>query len=340
MAGPTCSEEETGLLTRASAFSGLTDLPSLTAEKLRETAEREGVDFATALLYDRVRHSPQHSQFISRIDQLQSPASKKSAGRDVIIAVVPAAFYREKPNSGADGRLVREEAVRLGLRCELVPVSSTGTLAQNAQIILDWLAKHGGETIIVVSLCKGGADVKFALGSNNSPGCFKNVLAWVNICGTLNGSPVAAWLLATKPRVFLAWLYCKCKGHNLAFLHELVPSLQSPLATPVKLPPFMQMVNVIGFPLQQHLTNRFMRMCHQRVSSQGPNDGGVLLADACHLPGVIYPVWGADHYLRPEARSRRIIAVILEYLTEDNRPAHGSANEIPASGQIVQTPWA
>jgi hypothetical protein len=292
------------------------------------------------LLYDRVTRSLQHSQFIARIDWLQSHASEQRARQDAIIGVVPAAFYRENPNSGADGKLVSEEAVRLGLRCELVPLLSTGTLAQNAKIILDWLTRHRGEKIIIVSLCKGGADVKFALGSKNSVGHFNSVLAWVNICGTLSGSPVAEWLLATKPRAFMAWLYCKCKGHNLAFLHELAPSLESPLSTPLKLPPSMQMINLTGFPFRQHLTNRFMRLCHERVSSQGPNDGGVLLADACHLPGAIYPVWGADHYLRPEARARNIIAAILKDLTDDSRETHGSTDEIPASGRIAQMPWA
>jgi len=297
------------------------------------------VDFATAWLYDRVKRAPQHAQFIARIDQLQSTAFEKNARRDAIIAVVPAAFYRENPNSGADGKLVCEEAVRLELRCELVPLSSTGTLEQNSKIILDWLAKHRGEKIIVVSLCKGGADVKFALCSKDAFEHFTGVLAWVNICGTLSGSPVVEWLLATKPRAFVAWLYCKCRGRNLAFLRELAPSLQSPLSAPLSLPPFVQMINVIGFPLRQHLTNRFMRLCHQRVSRQGPNDGGVLLAEVCHLPGVIYPIWGADHYLRPEARARQIIAAVLKYLTEDNQETHGSTDEIPASGRIARMPW-
>ncbi len=336
-----CAEEENALLARASAFPELSVLSLLTAEKLREIAIREGVDFATALLYDRVKRSPLHSPFIARIDQLQSRPRETDVSRDVIVAVVPAAYYKENPHSGADGRLVREEAVRLGLPCELIPLPSTGTLAENSKIILDWLARHRGGKIILISLCKGGADVKFALGSANAPENFRAVLAWVSICGTLNGSPVAEWLLATKPRFFVAWLYCKCKGHSLTFLRELAPSSRGPLSTALKLPASMPLIHLVGFPLRRHLTNRFMRQCHQRVSQQGPSDGGVLLADACHLPGVVYPVWGADHYLRPESRARRIIRAVLEYLTgDDNREELRLTNETPAIDRIAQMPLA
>lgn len=339
-AKPTFEEEEGVLLTRAASFPEFPSLAELSAERLREISAREGVEFATALLYDRVKRSPQQAAFIGQIDQWRSP-NHKSAAQQITVAVVPAAFYKENPDSGADGKMIREEAGRLKLRAELVPLSSTGTLAENSKIILDWLANHRGERIILISLCKGGADVKFALGSHNAQEHFRDVSAWVNICGTLNGSPVAEWLLATKPRFFVAWLYCKCRGHNTDFLRELAPSLQGPLSMPLKLPASTHLINIVGFPLRRHLTNRFMRLCYQRVSRQGPTDGGVLLADACHLPGVIYPVWGADHYLRPESRARQIISAVLEFLLMDNsRKGLCPENEIPAIGQTVQTPSA
>jgi hypothetical protein len=299
------------------------------------------VDFATALLHDRVKCSAQHGPFISRIDQWQTARSNPDYRQPITVAIVPAAFYKENPNSGADGRLVREEAARLGMRCELIPLSSTGMLAENAKTICDWLGAHGGERIILVSLCKGGADVKFALRDISSHEHFRGVFAWVNICGTLNGSPVAEWLLATKPGFFAAWVYCKIRGHNLAALREIATSPQNPLTAPLRLPESMRLISVVGFPLRRHLTNRFMRQCHQRVSMQGPTDGGLLLSDACHLPGRLYPVWGADHYLRPEARSRQIISAVLELLAaEKNPPAHGSASETLTTGQTTRTPSA
>jgi hypothetical protein len=334
-------ETENVLLARAAAFPEFANLEQLTAHTLRDLASREGVDFATAVLYDRVKRAPENAPFIAQIDRWQTGRCNPSARLQATVGIVPAAFYKESPKSGADGGLVREEASRLGIRCELVPLSSTGTLVENAQTIVNWLANHRGERIIIISLCKGGADVKFALRDEDSRRHFNEVFAWVNICGTLNGSPVAEWLLASTPGFFAAWAYCKCRGHNLAALREIAASPQHPLSAPLRLPASMRLINVVGFPLRRHLTNRFMRQCHQRVSRQGPTDGGLLLADACHLPGTLYPVWGADHYLRPEARARQIISAILELLTTESSPAaHERGKQTPAIDQTAQTPSA
>jgi hypothetical protein len=330
MAAPPRVEREDVLLARASAFPEFTRVEELNQSTLREITQREGIDFATALLYDRVRRAPQHARFIAEIDQWKPPRQKPAFG-GLAVGIVPAAFYKENRSSGADGRIVSEEARRLGIHCELIPVSSAGTLAENSRTILNWLADHRAERIILVSLCKGGADIKFALSHTNGEEHFKCVDAWINICGTLSGSPVAKWLLTAKPRRFGVWLYCKCRGHDLAALREMADTSSTHFSAPLRLPATVRLISIVGFPLRRHLTNRFMRMCHERVSGDGPTDGGLLLADACHLPGVLYPVWGADHYLRPDAEARKIISAILDSLAPgDIQPVSARESETPA----------
>jgi hypothetical protein len=324
---PRRADDEHALLARAAAFPECPTLASLTAEKLRALTDREGVDFATALLFDRIRRSPRHAAFIDRLDRV--PAEQISPNKPPLtVAVVPAPFYREKPHTGADGRVIRETAASLGFRNELIPLSSTGTLRENSRTLLDWLARRHEEKIILVSLCKGGADVRSALAAPDAAARFANVVAWVNVCGTLNGSPVAEWLLATKPRFFAAWLFCKCRGHNFEFLRELRPSSTGPLSSPLQLPATMRFITLVGFPLRAHLTNAFMRRCHRFISPHGPNDGGVLLADLITLPGDLYPVWGADHYLRPEARAKRIFAAVLNYVSQGALPLNPVGDDV------------
>jgi hypothetical protein len=309
-------ESETRLLARARQFGACPDLENLTPDKLRQITESEGVDFATALLFERVKSLERTARFIQEVDKFQSSntGGQFHLAEAPLVAIVPAAFYAEKPHSGADGRVVSQAVARMKLECELVPVRSTGTLAENSAILVDWLERHSERRIIMLSLCKGGADVKFAINKSKSEGHFANVLAWVNICGTLNGSPVAEWLLATKLRTFVSWLFLVSGGHNLEFLREIVPSQNGALSGPIELPSKIQLINIVGFPLRHHLENGFMRRCHQALSSQGPNDGGVLLLDVCRLPGLLYPVWGADHYLRPEQRAQDIIVAVLKWL--------------------------
>lgn len=330
-------EADAALLARASSYAGFRTLAELTVKNLRQISALEGVDFATALLYDRVRRVERNAAFVEQINRLQADHDRTIAEaliKETIVAIVPAALYKEKPHTGADGRVVRAAAGQIGLKCELVPTGSTGTLAENSHIILDWLQAHRDERVILVSLCKGGADVKVALNISGVEKRFANVRAWVNIAGTLSGSALAEWLLATKMRSFATWLFLKTGGHDLAFLEEIIRLPSKVLSAPLHIPPNLQMINIVGFPLRQHLSNGFMRRCHKILSYEGPNDGGVLLADVCHLPGFAYPVWGADHYLRPDCRAGRMIASIFEWIVSaptEPKPAHSREGLFPAN---------
>ena len=63
----------------ARAVPQLPEMPRLddvTAEKLQRLAEAQGVDFATALLRDRLLRSPRHGPFIEHIERPDSPARR------------------------------------------------------------------------------------------------------------------------------------------------------------------------------------------------------------------------------------------------------------------------
>jgi hypothetical protein len=306
-------ETDEELLARAAAFQLDLVFDDLDSEKLREISSKGGIDFATAFLFDRVCRSS-HRNFIQRIDDLRASGLDLRFDRDVTVGIVPAAFYKEKPHTGADGHVIREATERSGIRTELIPLNSVGTLAENSGIILEWLEGRAGKRIIIISLCKGAADLKTAFNSPSAPHRFQNVEAWINVCGTANGSAIAQWMLATKFRFFASWLFFKSTRCNFQFLQEIVPSATGSLAGPIHVPSHVRTINVVGFPLRKHLSNGFMRRCHALIGRHGPNDGGVLLAEACHAPGCLYPVWGADHYLQPKEVAQEIILTILAYL--------------------------
>src|SRR5205823_5873276 len=64
-------ESEAALLQRAAAWPHHLTFDSLTGDALRETTERQGVDFATALLFERLQNSSKHSPSMRRIDALR-----------------------------------------------------------------------------------------------------------------------------------------------------------------------------------------------------------------------------------------------------------------------------
>lgn len=254
--------------------------------------DMNNIDAATRSLYDQL--------------SLRSFSKRSPSRLNAMVVIVPGAFYRTHRWTGADGSVIRSEAERFGARTDIIPLPNLGTLDQNARQIHEWLNHHNNERIILVSLSKGSADVKRALAE---PDVFANVVAWVNVSGALNGTPLVDWLFSGTLRSywtrFLLWL----RRHDIDAIREL-----SHNPSPFRLPAHMQAIHVIGFPEQKDLTSALARRCHRRLAHLGPNDGmGLLLADALRWPGIIYPVWGADHYL---CERHDLIRQVLGFLSE------------------------
>ncbi len=279
----------------------------------------EDVDAATERLYREIVESPVHGPFIRRVDGLRARPAPRPWSRDAVLAIVPGVSYRENPRSGADGRLVREQAERMGCRTDLIPIATTGSVKENARTICDWLAAQPDGPVILASLSKGGPDVKVALAEPDAGLAFRNVAAWVSLCGILDGTPIADWLLSRSLGPNLIRFGYLMLGQRSGFLRDLLYRSGGPLAAPLRLPEHIRLISVAGFPQRRHLNRRASRSGHARLSRFGPNDGGLVLSDVCALPGLLYPIWGADHYLQPPAEAcdvRALVSAILQYLDE------------------------
>jgi hypothetical protein len=309
---------ERELLARSAHCSDVVSCDELTVELLQQLAARQGIDCATAWLYKQVRQSPIHGPFIERLET-QPRTFGSPPPLPATLVIVPGAFYVEFPHTGADGQLLREEAARFGCRSELVPLPSFGSLADNARILCEWLSARPEEPVLLASLSKGGADVKTALARPEAADAFRNVICWINLSGLLQGTPLVDWLFASTLRTWWFRLLFWLRGYNFRIIPELARGSNTPLSFELRLPPHLKAIHVVGFPLVPHLSNPLARRCFRRAQHLGPNDGaGIILADAARLPGLVYPVWGADHYLRPTGLDVREIARrIFQYLSDE-----------------------
>jgi hypothetical protein len=92
------AETENSLRRRAATWPECPTLESLNSETLRHITQREGVDFATALLFDRFCKSRERSGFIQQIDALRQFPSPLPASIDAKVVIVPGALYLERPD--------------------------------------------------------------------------------------------------------------------------------------------------------------------------------------------------------------------------------------------------
>jgi hypothetical protein len=224
--------------------------------------------------------------------------------------------------------MLREEASRLGCKSDVVPLASFGSLTKNVRILCDSLAARPAGKVILASLSKGGAEVKLALARPDAAAVFRNVVCWVNLSGLLQGTHLADWLL--KSRVRRSWfrLLFWSKRYDYSAIRELGRGPDALLHDELRLPAPMHAIHLVGFPLDRHLSNGLARRGYRRLRHLGPNDAaGIVLADVCRWPGLVYPVWGADHYLRPGGQELRHLARrLFRYIGE----------ELLTAAQIVQ----
>jgi hypothetical protein len=304
--GEQFSAADRALLKAAGADGRFKDCAELTVPALRELALREGMDFATAVAYDRVLRKPRNQVFFDEVGR--SPDCV--VDRDVLFAIVPGAFYRMHKHSGADGARLIRILETAGRRVETIPIENFGRVRENARIIAEWLEAKKREKVVILSLSKGSADVKCAL--RERPNLGRHLLGWVSLSGISSGTPLVDWLQRQRWQMLGIRFFFWWRGLSLEALNDLQSGgeLNDWGDAADELP----LLNVCGFPLQRHLAHRWAPKGYRRLAPLGPNDGGgILLGEVAQRPGLVFPVWGADHYLAPswdcDAQLRTVLAL-------------------------------
>jgi hypothetical protein len=285
----------------------------LDADGLRQLARQRGLDFATAVLYHGVRCSPRNLSFIAEVEEAAQPIRSL----DAEIVIVPGGFYKEKPETGADGRIIKESARRLGYSTVTVPLHSFGNVAQNAELLAEWMRQRGGRPLVLLSHSKGSTEIRRVLARPDAAELFRNVRAWIDLSGLFLGTPIIGWLRSRRVNWWLVRLLFWWYGFAFSALDEIDREACPPWPGALDAVPHLEVIHVIGFPLERHLTLPIVQRGYRRLAPLGPNDGTILLEDVFSLPGRVYPVWGADHYLRPAGRDMsQLIEGILSYLAD------------------------
>jgi hypothetical protein len=200
----------------------------------------------------------------------------------------------------------------------MIRTPSTGSVSQNARVIREALEGEADGSVVLVSLSKGGADVRVALEEGGAP--LRKVRAWINVCGILHGSPLVddmldgPWWRRLAVRAFLArW------RADFGLIREL---RHAPFPRDTA-PAGVYVVNVVACPLSTHTAGAITKR-HRKLAALGPNDGSTLLTDAIVDGGVVYPVWGADHYFRTPDAPELIRRILLHLGASGHLPARSN----------------
>lgn len=290
---PSMVLDETDLFLKAKSILPHLKYKDITESHITEIHNTDGIDLATAFLYDVVRNRSPHPSFYEKFESFVPESGKfgKIKGK---VLVVPAGLYEELPEYAGDGSLVLAIAKKFGLNTLKIPVLSKGKISDNVNIIKECIEKEK-EPLYIFSFSKGSSDFRVFLESY--PELSKKVQLWVSICGIHRGLHlVERFVSNSKLKTFFSKSLLNVVGIPIEFVSDF--SLGSRfLSLPFALPKQIPTVSVVGFPIESHLKGT-IRLRYQYLSQFGPNDGFTLLKDAMIPGSKIIPVWGADHYFR------------------------------------------
>ena len=247
-----------------------------------------GIDTASAAAVLALRAEPATAALRQRMQA--APAGTRPESVRFHLRIVPAMFHRERPELGGDGGLAMSIAERLGVPAALVPVRSLGTVDANAAIIRDHLRAEP-EPVIWLTHSKATPDTVAALVAE--PALAQRIALWISVGGSPGGS---LWMepgIGSPLAHLVRRIWLRVRGGDAGLLEGLRPSVARPRLA--RLPP-VPAISLVAVPARHHLRRPVDRSFAQ-LAEHGPNDGFVLLADAC-LPGPVVPLWGADHFLR------------------------------------------
>jgi len=309
------------LLIRAAAKASSLSLEQLDHSSLRAIAKSQGIDFATAVLYQCARR--EHRTCAERIDQLYRKNDEADVLPTAQFLYVPNLGYFADPKSQAVGTAICAAARDFGCNSKIVPTSATASLAENARIVLQSLADCGDKPIILASVSKGSADVKMALRADSSGDTFRNVLAWIDVCGLSDGSPLVNALKSDEEgrleKIVQRWF----RARGVPYVREVLENTKElgygpdyPLDGPLEIPSQIWRLGVVGFPASWHFAFQASRVFHQAISEYGPNDSYGLLKDMLTKPGDIYPIWGTDHYFEAHLDIPALAKALFGYVAE------------------------
>lgn len=300
----------------AQAFQGR--LP--TTNELKNITEELGLELATAVFSRTLQDSNVHGPFSRAVrtfdfrgwDAVTARAAK------VEVAIVASNLFQSGRKWGDHVEDWRMWARDLGFTTDVIETDPRRSVAANARLIFEYLARSPNRRRIVVTYGQGSAEFRYLLhrrvyreAIDPIPEEVSQICGWINICGAFGGASSSRYFQENRVRRLLARLRMKVAGRNpitLAETSSLFPLWRKPL--PVL--PGLEIASIVGVPYRNQIPVGLFNL-YNEIGKTVPNDGAVSVIEACAHPGAIVAVPGLTHRaenVQLEPVFKRTLAVV------------------------------
>ncbi|MEM7565488.1 MAG: hypothetical protein AAF353_21020 [Pseudomonadota bacterium] len=296
-------------------------------DDLKEISYQFSNDFAALFLADRlwedqknrqVQQAFQQKLALSREDLFNPPDSVEN----YLVLLVPGWNYVANGHiTGSDFAAPRRLLDEIGIENHLVLVPSNGSVLQSAELIATSIQRHSGsgKEIVIVGASAAGPSIHLTLGEILEHDQLESVVAWINLGGILQGSPLVdyfqEWPQALALNLALAWL-----DWDKEEILSMSAKNSRERTKSLELPEDLLIINYLGLSLTGSLSS-LSASKYPLISDQGPNDGLTPLADIIAPDSMTLVATQSDHYFAedPEidVKTIAIVKTVLELLESD-----------------------
>ena len=278
-----------------------------TREELKEISQTFSVDVATLFLADRLwaieENRKIQKSFWQFLEEDKAVPDSPSDYSSYIVLFVPGWDYVEHGHlTGADLGAPRKLVTELGIENHLIEISPHGSVEENAayisQVLIDF--SQTGKNIIIAGPSSAGPAIHLSLGEQHKKDHTKNVTAWVNLGGILQGTYLIEYLYEW-PRSWLLTVYMWIRGWEDQELLSMAVEPSRQRFDRLSISEDILVVNYLGFPLSGQLS-QYSKNKYPLLAPDGPNDGLTLLADAIAPDSRTIIAIGSDHFLAEDPR--------------------------------------
>lgn len=300
--------------------------------ELKRLSDDFSVDFAALYFADRIARVPGNRELRASFDRAVERAPESllelsALAADYEVVFVPGYLYKRHPGTGADFSAPRAALKRAGVAHYFVETEEDGAIEANAAKIAGEIGRRlgAGRKLLLVSVSKSGPEVAAAL-TRLGPRAAGGIAAWVNVVGTLQGSPLADESL-------LQWEDLVGKLDR-AGVESLGTERSRRRFARFRIARDILVVNYIGIPLSGSVS-MLARDGFLQLRAHGPNDGLSLLSDLIYPESLTLAELGRDHFLIGDHVEAATIALALTVIRRsERREATLDVNDHPAGRSL------
>ncbi len=227
--------------------------------------------------------------------------------------------------TGSDLALPRQLISDLGIENHLIMTPSNGSVKASADVLSEAILKYSqyDKKLIIVGASAAGPAIHLTLGELLPHDQLSSVVAWINLGGILQGSPLVDYF-ELWPQKGLMNMLLWYKGWE----HEDILSMSVKTSRErfkrLKLDPDLLIFNYLGLSLSGNLSH-LSNSKYPLIKSEGPNDGLTLLPDVIAPNSSTLISVNSDHYFGEDPliddKTIAVLKTVIHYL-ESRNTAH------------------